>query len=119
MSVMNKIIKRKCTKKLEAIGGGKIKEFCDEKIGNAKDFYNDKIKPAFEKKPAEATVSFFWKGLALFLLGVVVGFMIAPIKRGFRIGCNNGCNNGNNSPVTDNECSLEGSVDVDNGETEE
>ena len=115
MSVMNKIIRRKCTKKLGSVGGGKIKEFYDDKV---KGFYDEKIKPAFEKKSAEPTVSFFWKGLALFLLGVVVGFLIAPVKRGFRIACDNGCNNGNNSPVTDNECSLEGSVDVNDGEDE-
>ncbi len=69
------------------------------------EFYDNKI------KTPDIAVSFFWKGFALFLLGVVVGFMIAPVRKGLRIGCGNGCNNGNNSPVTDNECSIEGSVD--------
>ena len=67
--------------------------------------YNEKI------KTPDVAVSFFWKGFALFLMGVVVGFLIAPVKKGLRVGCGNGCNNGNNSPVTDNECSIEGSVD--------
>ena len=63
--------------------------------------YNEKI------KTPDVAVSFFWKGFALFLMGVVVGFLIAPVKKGLRVGCGNG----NNSPVTDNECSIEGSVD--------
>lgn len=43
------------------------------------------------------TVSCFWKGLALFLLGVIIGLFVSPIKKGVTIGCNNkidkgGCN---------------------------
>ena len=43
------------------------------------------------------TVSYFWKGLALFLLGVIIGLFVSPIKKGITIGCNNkidkgGCN---------------------------
>ena len=43
------------------------------------------------------TVSYFWKGLALFLLGVIIGLFVSPIKKGVTIGCNNkidkgGCN---------------------------
>ncbi len=34
-------------------------------------------------------VSYFWKGLALFLLGVIVGVLLAPIKKGVNIGNNN------------------------------
>lgn len=34
-------------------------------------------------------VSYFWKGLALFLLGVIVGFLFAPLKKGVNIGNNN------------------------------
>ena len=37
----------------------------------------------------EYTVSYFWKGLALFLLGVIIGLFISPIKKGVTIGCNN------------------------------
>lgn len=39
-----------------------------------------------ENKPM---VSYFWKGLALFLLGVIVGILFAPIKKGVSIGNNN------------------------------
>lgn len=35
------------------------------------------------------TVSYFWKGLALFLLGVIIGLFVSPIKKGVTIGCNN------------------------------
>ena len=35
------------------------------------------------------TVSYFWKGLALFLLGVIIGFVVSPVKKGVTIGCNN------------------------------
>ena len=38
-------------------------------------------------------VGYFWKGLALFLLGVIVGFIFAPIKKGVKIGNNNGNHN--------------------------
>ena len=27
------------------------------------------------------TVSYFWKGLALFLLGVIIGLFVSPIKK--------------------------------------
>lgn len=37
----------------------------------------------------EPKVSYFWKGLALFLLGVIVGILFAPIKKGVNIGNNN------------------------------
>ena len=36
-------------------------------------------------------------GLASFLGGVVVGFLISPIKEGISFGNNNGNNNGNNT----------------------
>ena len=41
----------------------------------------------------KAVVSYFWKGLALFLLGVVVGFAFAPVKKGVKICTDNGNNN--------------------------
>lgn len=50
-----------------------------------------------ENEVRTPTVGYFWKGLALFLLGVVVGFMFAPIKKGVKIGNNSGNNNGNNN----------------------
>lgn len=31
----------------------------------------------------------FWKCSALFLLGIVIGFLCSPVKHGFSIGCNN------------------------------
>lgn len=46
-----------------------------------------------ENEVRTPTVGYFWKGFALFLLGVVVGFMFAPIKKGVKIGNNSGNNN--------------------------
>ncbi len=37
----------------------------------------------------ECKVSYFWKGLALFLLGVILGIILAPVKNGVSIGNNN------------------------------
>ena len=34
-------------------------------------------------------VSYFWKGLSLFLLGILLGVLIAPAKNGISIGNNN------------------------------
>ena len=34
-------------------------------------------------------VSYFWKGLSLFLLGFLLGVLIAPAKNGVSIGNNN------------------------------
>ncbi len=31
--------------------------------------------------------------VACFLVGVVVGILLAPVKKGFMLGCYNGCNN--------------------------
>lgn len=35
---------------------------------------------------------YFWKGFALFLLGVIIGFFISPVKKGLTVGCNCGNN---------------------------
>ncbi|MBQ8965781.1 hypothetical protein [Ruminococcus sp.] len=56
----------------------------------------DVLKTIFDEEVKTPQVGYFWKGLALFLLGVIVGFLFAPIKKGIKIGCNNGCDNGNN-----------------------
>ena len=56
----------------------------------------DVLKSFFDEEVNTPKVGYFWKGLALFLLGVIVGFLFAPIKKGIKIGCNNGCDNGNN-----------------------
>ncbi|WP_295210819.1 hypothetical protein [Ruminococcus sp.] len=40
------------------------------------------------------TVSYFWKGLALFLLGVIIGLFVSPIKNGVTIGSNNNIRKG-------------------------
>lgn len=34
-------------------------------------------------------VSYFWKGLALFLLGVLTGIAFAPVTKGVEICCHN------------------------------
>lgn len=46
--------------------------------------------------------NFFWKGFALFLLGVIVGIFFAPIKKGISF-CND---NGNNNTFSGNEASF-------------
>jgi hypothetical protein len=63
-------------------------------------------------------VGYFWKGLSLFLLGVVVGFLIAPIKKGVCMGSHNGCNNGNNCSASGNALSLDKDEDGDNAQDE-
>ena len=69
----------------------------------------DTLKAIFDEEVNTPKVGYFWKGLALFLLGVIVGFMFAPIKKGIKIGCNNGNNctdSGNFNP--DDSFSAEG-----------
>ncbi|MBO5449264.1 MAG: hypothetical protein J5994_08035 [Ruminococcus sp.] len=56
-------------------------------------------------------VSYFWKGLALFLLGVLTGIVLAPVKKGVSIG------NNNNIVGTNGECCCDQS-DEDNDEDE-
>ena len=34
-------------------------------------------------------VPYFWQCLALFLLGIIVGFIVSPVKNGVSIGNNN------------------------------
>jgi len=43
--------------------------------------------------------------LALVFLfgGIIIGFLIAPIKKGISIGNNSGNNNGNNYPIKKSE----------------
>ncbi len=42
----------------------------------------------------------FLYAVIAFLIGVIVGFFIAPIKEGMAIGCENG----NNNTMTNTEC---------------
>ena len=35
------------------------------------------------------TVSYFWQCFAMFLLGIIVGFVFSPVKNGVSIGNNN------------------------------
>ena len=58
----------------------------------------DTLKAIFDEEVNTPKVGYFWKGLALFLLGVVVGFMFAPIKKGIKIGCDNCTDSGNIIP---------------------
>jgi hypothetical protein len=39
-----------------------------------------------EKEPM---VSYYWKGLALFLLGILLGIILSPVKNGVIIGKGN------------------------------
>ena len=62
-----------------------------------------------EISESKSLVSSCWKGLALFLLGIVVGFLFAPIKKGINI-CNN---NGNKNKLDGNSATIN-SEDNDN-----
>ncbi|MGN0594611.1 MAG: hypothetical protein ACI4I6_05595 [Hominimerdicola sp.] len=54
-------------------------------------------------------VSSIWKSLALFLLGVVIGFLIAPMKKGISF-CNN---NGNENTFSRNNAKFSSSDEND------
>lgn len=43
-------------------------------------------------------------GMAIFLLGVIIGFTFAPIKKGIKIGCNNGNNCTDSGKITNPFC---------------
>ncbi len=87
----------------------KICNVCNVKEKFIKKFNEDINTPA---------VGYFWKGLSLFLMGVIVGFLIAPIKKGVCMGCHNGCNNGNNCSASGSELSLDKDEDGDIAEDE-
>lgn len=54
----------------------------------------------------------FWKCTAFLFLGVILGFFIAPIKKG--ISCGN--NNGNHNTFSDNETSIKSDECLENEE---
>ena len=66
----------------------------------------EKLNEIYDKEVCTPMVGYFWKGFALFLLGVVAGFLLAPIKKGVKVGCNNGCNSGNNCTASGNAVGL-------------
>ena len=66
----------------------------------------------YEKEVKSPAVGYFWKCLAFFLLGVVAGFLIAPIKKGIKMGCNNGNYNGNNSKASLSDENIPASDDI-------
>lgn len=79
----------------------------------------EKFKSFFDEEVKTPKVGYFWKGFALFLLGIVIGFWLSPIKKGVKIGCNNGNNctdsgntSGNGSPFCDGK--SEDDVDCGN-----
>lgn len=56
----------------------------------------------------------FWMGAALLFLGVIVGFMLAPVKKGIYCG-NNNRNNSANRYLNDedfDEADMDGSKDL-------
>lgn len=57
-----------------------------------------------------------WKGFALFLLGVVIGFMAAPIKKGFKICCDNEIHD---NQIKGNGANLGGDNDEDDDDDDE
>ena len=49
--------------------------------------------------------SFWLFGICCFMFGMVAGFFLAPIKKGFRIGCDN--------TITNTECANNNSAEAD------
>lgn len=52
----------------------------------------EKLKDIYVDEVEKPKVGYFWKGFALLLLGMVIGFLIAPVKKGLTVGCNCGNN---------------------------
>ena len=65
-----------------------------------KDKIRETVQEVIEEEFRTPAVGYFWKGLALFLLGVVIGFSFAPIKKGIKVGCNNGNNCTDSGKIT-------------------
>lgn len=80
-----------------------------------KEKIRETVRTIIDEEVNTPKVGYFWKGLALFLLGIVIGFSIAPIKKGVKIGCNNG-NNCTDSGKISGSCDL---LSKDNNEDEE
>ena len=75
----------------------------------------EKIAEIYENEVKTPMVGYCWKGLALFLLGMIMGFLLAPIKKGVNVGCDNG----NNCSFSGNDVSLDNnSVGGDGTETD-
>ena len=49
-------------------------------------------------------MGYFWKGLALFLLGILLGIMMAPIKQGITIASHNDITNTESGNITPKGC---------------
>ena len=69
----------------------------------------DTLKTIYSNEIGTPAVGYFWKGFALFLLGVCVGFLFAPIKKGIQIAS---CNEISNSE--DKECCAIEDADYEN-----
>lgn len=54
-----------------------------------KEKIRETVREIIDNEVKTPSVGYFWKGLAIFLLGVIIGFTFAPIKKGIKIGCNN------------------------------
>lgn len=61
------------------------------------------LKDYFDEEVNTPAVGYFWKGLALFLLGVIVGFCFAPVKKGMKVLSGN--------TITNTECCCEDDED--------
>lgn len=61
----------------------------------------EKIKDIYVDEVKKPTVGYFWKGFALLLLGMVIGFLIAPVKKGLTVGCNCGNKYGDDDCITE------------------
>lgn len=69
-----------------------------------KDKIRETVREIIDNEVMTPSVGYFWKGLALLLFGVIIGFTFAPIKKGIKIGCNNGNNCIDSSKITDPCC---------------
>jgi hypothetical protein len=69
-----------------------------------KEKIRETVREIIDNEVKTPSVGYFWKGLAIFLLGVIIGFTFAPIKKGIKIGCNNGNNCTDSGKITNPFC---------------
>ena len=59
-----------------------------------------------EKNKEQILVPYFWQCLAMFLLGIIIGFIVSPVKNGVSIGNNNHIV-GNDDDDDDDICGID------------
>lgn len=65
-----------------------------------KEKIRETVRTIIDEEVKKPQVGYFWKCLAFFLLGVVLGFTFSPIRKGVKIGCNNGNNCTDSGKIT-------------------